>query len=125
MEGPLILSALHETKSALILVELAEQQGFGAWEITPFGAENSGTVVLNTTRVSVHLQIGTREGVHLNEREGRGYTFKPTQGNLQIEIGKKLPETDAPKVAETLAETLAVFHTMCFDPTIQTARQST
>ena len=119
MADEITLSAPHETKSALVLTELAKQHQFSAWKNTPFGAESSGTVAFNTTEIPVRLEIGSSNGTPLKEGDGDRYSFRPTQGNLQIEIGKKLPETDAPRVAEALAETLTVFHTMCFRPTVR------
>ena len=103
------LSARHETKSSAVLVELAEQQKLGEWKITPFGAENSGTVSLGAKSVPVCLQIGTRNGFHLRDTEGAGSSSCILDGELNVEVGEKLPETDMPRVAEQLTETITIF----------------
>lgn len=119
MQSPLVLSATHETKSALVLVELANCEfnekkdaplkcDFNGWETTPYGSENSGTITQGMRRAAICLQIGSHDGVHLKEEDGAGHTFTRENGTLSVKIGKRLPETDAPSVAKKLAECLLV-----------------
>lgn len=109
MQGPLVLSATHETKSALVLAELAKQCKFGEWRNTPFGAESSGTITLGRKSLDVCLRIGSHDGVYVEEEEGTGHTFTRENGIPLIKVGKKLPETDAACVAELLGQKLAIF----------------
>lgn len=109
MESLLVLSAAHETKSALVLAELAKQCKLSDWQNTPFGAESSGTITLGRKSLDVCLRIGSRDGVHVEEEEGAGHTFTRENGVPFIRVGKKLPETETPHVAELLMEQLAIF----------------
>ena len=124
MADEIVLSALHGTKSALVLVELAkcefnEQQDaplkcdFSEWETTPYGSTSSGTITQGMRRATICLQIGSYRGIHLEEEEGAGHTFKREKGIPSIKIGMRLPETDAPSVAKKLAEQLVVHVGKC------------